>query len=90
MFKKCLATILTVFIMFATSSVAMAKDYCYTGHSYVPCNQHSTAASKTKRVLEYGAFGAGAGYVLSGKHNRGTNVLKGLGIGAAAGLLTGR
>src|SRR3989339_294072 len=36
---------------------------------------------KNKRIIKYSAFGAGAGYVLSGKKNRATNVLKGAAIG---------
>jgi len=75
-------------------SIAQTKNVYKAG-----VQKHSTTASKTakkkplmssntKRILKYSAFGAGAGFVLSGKERRTTNILKGAAIGAGAGILT--
>ncbi|MEW5820923.1 MAG: hypothetical protein AB1782_12095, partial [Cyanobacteriota bacterium] len=64
---------------------AFAQNCYYDGY-YQPCQK--TTGQKVEKALKYGALGAGAGYVLSGKHNRGTNMLKGAAIGTAASFFT--
>jgi len=83
--RKMVISILAIAMIMTTSGMAFARENY--GQQY---QQQQTSGQKAKRVLEYGAFGAGAGYVLSGKHNRGTNIIKGAAIGTAAGLLTGK
>lgn len=91
MYKKVLATVLSLMVVVGTTSSAFAQDYYTTNNYYYPAHkQELTTGQKFKKALEYGAFGAGAGYVLSGNHHIGSNVLKGTAIGAAASLFTGR
>ena len=53
-----------------------------------PPNYHKN--DKAKKALEYGAIGAGAGYLFSSPGHKASNTAAGAAIGAAAGLLTGR
>lgn len=90
MYKKVLASILSVMIIVGTTSTAFADNYYTTNNYYTPTHKEHTTGQKVKRALKYGAFGAGAGYVLSGRKHRGTNMIKGAAIGTAASILTGR
>lgn len=47
---------------------------------------YAMSGNKAKKTLEYGAFGAAAGYLLPSHHNS-VNTLKGAALGSAIGLL---
>ncbi len=60
-------------------------------HHYRPAPPpYKHKSNKAKKALQYGAIGAGAGYLLSSPGHKANNAAAGAAIGAAAGLLTGR
>ena len=88
--RKVFLSVLITLMIIISSGTCFVKSQT-TNNTYkgqVSTKKKPLMSDNTKRVIKYSAFGAGAGYVLSGKENRKTNMLKGAGIGAAAGILT--
>lgn len=80
--QKLFACFITVSVLLLTPSMSFAQGNYNPNVHQVTVQKHHYLSPGTKALLKDAAFGAGAGFVLSGSHNRGTNILKGAALGA--------
>ncbi|MEW5821093.1 MAG: hypothetical protein AB1782_12950 [Cyanobacteriota bacterium] len=86
-YKKLIASLMLLGLIIGTPAITYAHDNVNCKNNTNQQCQEKKKGSKVTKALKYAAFGAGAGYVLSGEKNRGTNMVKGAAIGTAASFL---